>query len=156
MSRLRADDRIDVRCKDEILRTLDKQGRLQGGLSFPRHRGSLPAGRPSPVATLNLQCDEFVRIKSYEEILLTLDKDNKNRGMAFDGEMMPFLSPHVPCSEPGGEICRREDRNDEDFENPCGGATRRLLPCALQRSPHVMSTHHFFVVARNLSGTRLR
>jgi len=42
------------------------------------------------VATLNLQCDEFVRIKSYEEILLTLDKDNRNRGMAFDGEMMPF------------------------------------------------------------------
>jgi hypothetical protein len=63
---------------------------LWGGLPFPRHRGSLPAGRSGSVATLNLQPGELVRVKSYEEILLTLDKDNKNRGMAFDGEMMPF------------------------------------------------------------------
>lgn len=68
----------------------DRFQSLWGGLPFPRHRGSLPAGRSGPVATLNLQPGELVRVKSYEEILLTLDKDNKNRGMAFDGEMMPF------------------------------------------------------------------
>jgi hypothetical protein len=68
----------------------DRFQSLWGGLPFPRHKGRLPAGQPGPVATLNLQPGELVRIKSYEEILQTLDHDNKNRGMGFDGELMPF------------------------------------------------------------------
>ena len=69
----------------------DRFQSLWGGLPFPRHRGRLPAGQPAPVATLNLQAGELVRVKSYEEILKTIDnKTNKNRGMTFDGEMMPY------------------------------------------------------------------
>ena len=68
----------------------DRFQSLWGGLPFPRHRGRLQPGQAGPVATLNLQPGEFVRIKSYEEILRTIGKDNKNRGMGFDGEMTPF------------------------------------------------------------------
>jgi hypothetical protein len=64
--------------------------RLWGGLPYPRHRGRLREGQPAPISTLNLQPGELVRIKSYEEILATVDKDNKNRGMAFDGELVPY------------------------------------------------------------------
>jgi len=69
----------------------DRFQSLWGGLPFPRHWGRLPAGQPAPVAALNLQAGELVRIKSYEEILKTIDnKTNRNRGMTFDGEMMPY------------------------------------------------------------------
>ena len=67
----------------------DRFQALWGGLPFPRHRGSLPEGQPGPSATLNLQPGDFVKVKSYQEILATLNTNNKNRGMAFDGEMMP-------------------------------------------------------------------
>ena len=68
----------------------DRFQALWGGLPYPRHRGTIPAGQPAPIATLRLQPGDFVRVKSYEEILATLDTDNKNRGMSFDGEMMPY------------------------------------------------------------------
>jgi len=60
-----------------------------GGVPFPRRRGTLPPGRPTPVSDLNLQPGEWVRIKSYEEILGTLD-GLKNRGMLFDAELVPY------------------------------------------------------------------
>jgi hypothetical protein len=69
----------------------DRFQSLWGGLPFPRHWGQLPAGQPAPVATLNLQPGELVRVKSYDEILKTIEhKTNRNRGMTFDGEMMPY------------------------------------------------------------------
>ena len=68
----------------------DRVQALRGGLPYPRHRGTIPAGQPGPMATLNLQSGEFVQVKPYEEILATLDTNNKNRGMQFDGEMMPY------------------------------------------------------------------
>jgi hypothetical protein len=68
----------------------DRFQSIWGGLPFPRHRGKLPSGKTTPLATLDLQPGELVRIKSYEEILRTIDKDNKNRGMVFDAEMVPY------------------------------------------------------------------
>jgi hypothetical protein len=68
----------------------DRFQALWGGLPYPRHRGTLPEGQPGPTATLNLQPGDFVRVKSYEEILATVNRKNLNRGMAFDGEMMPY------------------------------------------------------------------
>jgi len=68
----------------------DRFQALWGGLPYPRYRGIIPAGQPTPTATLNLQPGELVRIKSYKEILATLDTRNKNAGMAFDGEQVPY------------------------------------------------------------------
>jgi hypothetical protein len=68
----------------------DRFQALWGGLPYPRHRGTLPKSQPGPTATLDLQPGDFVKVKSYEEILATLNTNNTNRGMAFDGEMMPY------------------------------------------------------------------
>lgn len=68
----------------------DRFQSLWGGLPYPRHRGTIAAGSATPTATLGLQAGDLVRIKTYQEILATLDTKNKNAGMSFDGELMPY------------------------------------------------------------------
>lgn len=70
----------------------DKFHPLWRGTLFPRHTGSIPVNEPTPApeSPLNLQPGELVRVKSHREILKTLNKANKNRGLYFDAEMVPF------------------------------------------------------------------
>jgi hypothetical protein len=63
---------------------------LWGGTPYPRRRGRVPASAKTPVQRLELQPGEWVRVKSYAEILVTLDASNRNRGMLFDAEEVPF------------------------------------------------------------------
>jgi hypothetical protein len=62
----------------------------RGGTLYPRHRGRLRPGEVAPIVNLNLQPGELVRIKSYDEILSTINFENTNRGLFFDGEMVPY------------------------------------------------------------------
>lgn len=71
-------------------RVYDRFQRLTGGLPYPRRHGKLSEGDEQPLSTLNLKPGELVRVKSYEEILATITKTNKNRGLYFDAEMMPY------------------------------------------------------------------
>lgn len=68
----------------------DQFQKLIGGIPYPRRTGSIPAGQPTPVADLNLQPGEMVRVKSYKEILATLDVTCRNRNMFFDAELVPY------------------------------------------------------------------
>ena len=123
-------------------------------LPYPRHRGTLPDGQPAPTATLNLQPGDFVRVKSYEEILATLNTKNMNRGMAFDGEMMPYC----------GRTFRVRGRVEKFIDEKTGYMKRMKTPAVilegafcrapLQQSPHVLPALDLFLVARNLVGTR--
>ncbi len=63
---------------------------LWGGTLFPRTRGVIPEGQPTPVARLDLQAGELVRVKSHEAILHTISTANQNRGLSFDAEMVPY------------------------------------------------------------------
>ena len=63
---------------------------IWGGIPYPRKRGLLPIGRPTPTCTLNLQPGELVRIKSFDEIIGTINTQDKNLGLRFDAEMVPF------------------------------------------------------------------
>jgi hypothetical protein len=63
---------------------------IWGGIPFPRRTGSIPTGQPTPTDALNLHPGELVRVKSYREILATLNTDNKNRGLRFDAELVPY------------------------------------------------------------------
>jgi len=63
---------------------------LWGGLPYPRRSGTIPIDRPTPGGTLNLQPGELVQIKSYKDILATLNTENKNRGLYFDAEAVPY------------------------------------------------------------------
>jgi len=63
---------------------------LRGGVPFPRRKGRVPSGQRTPTAALGLQPGELVRVKPYDQILATLDAANKNRGMFFDAEAVPY------------------------------------------------------------------
>ena len=92
-----------------------------GGLRYPRHRGTIPAGQPAPIATLNLQPGDFVRVKSYEEILATLDTNNKNRGMSFDAELVPYC----------GGIYRVRARVERFIDEQTGYMKRMKTPAVI-------------------------
>jgi hypothetical protein len=64
--------------------------KLTGGMPTPVRRGRIPLNQPEPVANLNLQPGEIVRVKSHEEILATINTHNNNRGLSFDNEMVPY------------------------------------------------------------------
>jgi hypothetical protein len=68
----------------------DKFYPLWRGAPFPRRSGTIPDGQPTPVKTLNLQPGELVQIKPLQEILQTLNTGNRNRGLFFDAEEVPY------------------------------------------------------------------
>lgn len=68
----------------------DRFQKLTGGLPYPRRHGRLTEDSEEPLSTLDLQPGELVRVKSFEEILATINKANKNRGLYFDAEMVPY------------------------------------------------------------------
>ena len=61
--------------------------RLRGGDPFPLRQGKLTR---TPSELLHLRPGEVVEVKSYDEILATLDAGNRNRGLAFDREMIKY------------------------------------------------------------------
>jgi hypothetical protein len=74
-----------------LLRWLyDRFQSLWGGIPYPRRSGTMPVNQPTPTCTLNLQPGELVQVKSYNAILATLNTENKNRGLYFDAEAVPY------------------------------------------------------------------
>jgi hypothetical protein len=57
------------------------------GVPYPFIEG---AGTSAPSELLNLQPGELVEVRSKEEIMATLDKTQRNRGLWFDSEMLPY------------------------------------------------------------------
>lgn len=57
------------------------------GTPYPFAEGTLDK---TPRHRLDIQPGEFVEIKSYDEIVATLSKANKNQGLSFDAEMVPY------------------------------------------------------------------
>ena len=68
----------------------DKCYPVWDGTRFPRTRGAIPNGSPTPAAALNLQPGELVRVKPHGEILKTINTLSKNRGMYWDAELVPY------------------------------------------------------------------
>ena len=75
-----------------LVNAYDRIQAARGGRPFPRKRGAIPAGQPTPSGALGLRPGEWVRVIPYEEILKTLDTNNKNRGLYFDAEHVPFCN----------------------------------------------------------------
>jgi len=59
----------------------------RGGTHYPYLWGTLDK---TPRETLDLQPGELVQIKSHDEILKTLSTKNRNTGLWFDAEMVPY------------------------------------------------------------------
>jgi len=73
-----------------IVGVYDRWQRAKGGVPYPRRWGAVPPGEKTPSRPLYLQPGELVQVRSYEEILATLDRNNKNRGLYFDAEEVPY------------------------------------------------------------------
>jgi len=73
-----------------LRRLYDRLQALWGGVPFPRRMGTLTSPDAVPNAALDLQPGELVRVKPYEDILATIDLKNRNRGLFFDAEMVPY------------------------------------------------------------------
>jgi hypothetical protein len=59
----------------------------RGGTPYPYLAGTLDK---TPRETLDLQPGELVQVKSYSEVLATLNHRNRNQGLLFDAEMVPY------------------------------------------------------------------
>ena len=60
------------------------------GPKFPRNPGLIPEGAPTPATALDLQPGQTVRVKAHDEILKTITTLNRNRGMFWDAELVPY------------------------------------------------------------------
>ena len=115
----------------------DRFQALRGGLPYPRHHGSLPPGESAPVAALNLQPGELVRVKPYKAILASLHSNNIDRGLCFDGEMMPFC----------GKVYRVMGRVEKFIEEKTGYMKRMKTPAVILEGVHCRarySSHRMF------------
>jgi hypothetical protein len=70
-----------------LSRKLPRRLRIADGRPYPFYKGTGPGPKPEP---LRLQPGELVEVKSKEEIMAALGPNSKNRGLIFDGEMLPF------------------------------------------------------------------
>lgn len=103
-----------------VLRWLyDVFQRLRGGTPYPRKRGRIPAGATTPSRKSDLQPGECIRVKSYSEILATLDVNNKNRGLYFDAEMVPYCGQSFRVLRRVKKILNEKTGKMMEFKNPC-------------------------------------
>jgi hypothetical protein len=97
----------------------EKLSRLWGGSRFPRTSGTIPAGEPTPAVVLNLQPGELVRVKSHEEILRTITEENKNRGMSWDAEMVPYCGGTYRVLTRVSQIVDERTGKMQTMKTPC-------------------------------------
>ena len=63
---------------------------LFNGTPYPFRAGEIPNSSRTPTIQTDLQPGELVRVRPFAKILKTLNSDNKNRGLRFDAEMVPY------------------------------------------------------------------
>jgi hypothetical protein len=90
-----------------------------GGTLFPRKPGLIPDGKPTPSGALNLQPGELVRVKSHEEILKTVNSSNKNRGMYWDAELVPYCGGIYQVLKSVTKIIDEKTGKMVEMKNPC-------------------------------------
>jgi hypothetical protein len=92
---------------------------LWHGAPFPRKFGAIPEGHPTPMKTLDLQAGELVRIKSHQEILQTLSTRNKNRGLYFDAEEVPYCGGTYRVLKHVTKIIDERTGRIQEMKTPC-------------------------------------
>jgi hypothetical protein len=73
-----------------LIRLYDRVQSVVGGTPYPRRWGTIAAGQKTPTRPLGLTAGDLVQVRSYDEILTTLDVHNRNRGLYFDAEEVPY------------------------------------------------------------------
>ena len=89
------------------------------GRPYPYIRGL--AKKKTPTEVLNLQAGELVQVRSKDEIMCTLNEWQRNRGLWFDVEMVPYCGRNF-------RVLRRVDRF---LDEKTGKMIRLLNPCII-------------------------
>jgi hypothetical protein len=105
---------------------------LWGGSKWPRIPGRIPAGNPTPVLQLNLQPGELVKVKSQEEILKTVDVNNRNRGMWWDAELVPYCGKTYRVAKSVRKLIN--EKNGEMLEMKTPGIILESVTCQARYS----------------------
>ena len=90
-----------------------------GGLPYPRHSGKLTPGMRTPIANLDLQPGEWVRVKSLEEILAACDGLNLNRGTRWDAELVPYCGGTYQVLKRVNKILNEKTGKLQELKTPC-------------------------------------
>jgi hypothetical protein len=93
--------------------------RLLTGWPPPHLTGTVPQGAPTPLETSNLQPGEWVRIKEAEQIAATLNAQNKNRGMLFDVEEVPYCGKTFRVHRRVTRIINEQSGHMVSMRSPC-------------------------------------
>jgi hypothetical protein len=86
----------------------------------------------APHGELNLQAGELVEVRSRDEIIATLDDRNRNRGLWFDVEMLPFC----------GGIYRVRSRVHQIIDEKTGKMIRMKSPCIILEGVYCRGDFH--------------
>jgi len=97
----------------------DRFQALIGGIPYPRREGVIPLGEPTPSGELGLQVGEWVRVKSYREILATVNEGNRNRGLFFDAEQVPYCGGIYPVQKLITKIINENTGKMMNMKTPC-------------------------------------
>lgn len=97
----------------------DKFYPLWGGSPFPRRSGTVPDSEPTPVSSLNLQPGELVQIKPFPQILQTLNHNNRNRGLFFDAEEVPYCGKKYRVLRRVERIINERTGKMQPMKTPC-------------------------------------
>jgi len=93
----------------------EMQARRQGA-RYPFIEGT---ASKTPVEFLELQPGELVEVLRKEEIMVTLDKDQKNRGLWFDSEMLPYCGGIYRVLRRVHRIVDEKTGKLVSMKNPC-------------------------------------
>lgn len=99
------------------------------GVFYPLVAGYL---EKTPLEVLNLQVGEFVQVRSKDEIMATLDRQNRNRGLLFDFEMLTYC----------GGIFRVLRRVDRIIDAKTGKMQSMKYPCIILEGVTCRSDYH--------------
>jgi len=101
-----------------------------------RQKGRYPlvsgTATDAPMELLDLQPGELVQVKSRDEIFATLDKDQKNRGLWFDSEMLPYC----------GGIYRVLRRVYKVVDEKTGKLVKMKYPCIMLEGVVCKAEYH--------------
>jgi hypothetical protein len=106
------------------------------GSLFPRTPGMLPTGSSTPAVTLNLQRGELVRIKPHLEILKTVDGENRNRGMFWDAELVPYCGGTYRVLRQVSKLIEERGGKMLNMKTPC--IVLDSVTCQARYSQHRM------------------
>ena len=102
--------------QDFSRRVLPPHLRIRAGLRYPFIQGGLDK---TPREDLGLQPGDLVQIKSLDEIVATLNKNNLNRGMSFDVEMIKYCGTYARVKSRVEQIIDDTSGEMVHMKNPC-------------------------------------